>query len=156
MRDAKAIGEDGTPPALSPSALPEALRASFFDPRTHPHALTRWALAALTANDPATAFAIADRRCRVQPRPDVTDHLLRAEIALRLQLPALARADLDRALEIDPTQVLACLLALKILEGYTPEPAARTIIASATAQPDELATAAAWLVGRGGDPRRPS
>lgn len=149
MRGAKAIGEDGTPPALSPSALPEALRASFFDPRTHPHALTRWALAALTANDPATAFAIADRRCRVQPRPDVTDHLLRAEIALRLQLPALARADLDRALEIDPTQVLACLLALKILEGDTPEPAARTIIASGTAQPDELATAAAWLVGRG-------
>ncbi|SNB60447.1 Glycosyltransferase, GT2 family [Rhodoblastus acidophilus] len=68
----------------------------------HDEALARLAAERLRRGDFASAFRFADRRCRLGAA-DALDFLLRSESARGAGLEALARADLVRALDLDPT-----------------------------------------------------
>jgi GT2 family glycosyltransferase len=69
--------------------------------------LERRAALALTAEDFLTAFAYADRRCRIGPPPTSHCFVLRAQAAWRLGRHDAALDDLIEALEIDPADVPA-------------------------------------------------
>lgn len=69
--------------------------------------LERRAALALTAEDFFTAFAFADRRCRIKPPPTSHCFVLRAQAAWRLGRHDAALNDLAEALEIDPADVSA-------------------------------------------------
>ena len=69
--------------------------------------LERRAALALTAEDFLTAFAYADRRCRIAPPPTSHCFVLRAQAAWRLGRHDAALDDLIEALEIDPADVPA-------------------------------------------------
>jgi O-antigen biosynthesis protein len=75
--------------------------------KAHPLALERHAALALSAQDFVTAFACADRRCRIEPPPTANCFVLRAEAAWRLGRHQAALDDLLQALEIDPAHLPA-------------------------------------------------
>ena len=102
-------------------------------PRSHA-ALERLAAQALTAQDFATAFKYADRRCRVEPPPAAHCFVLRAEASWRLGRGEAALADLAEALIVDPSDLGAN----------------RRMLAWAT--DDRRRTAAANLIARDGNP----
>ncbi len=74
----------------------------FFDPARHAQALESLALQALIDDDLTTAFACADRRCRIQPIPQAHHYTLRAEISYRMGEHAHALSDLQTALALEP------------------------------------------------------
>ena len=102
-------------------------------PRSHT-ALERLAAQALTAQDFATAFKYADRRCRVGPPPAAHCFVLRAEANWRLGRGEAAQADLAEALLVDPSDLGAN----------------RRMLAWAT--DDRRRAAAANLIARDGNP----
>ncbi|MBV8565512.1 MAG: glycosyltransferase family 2 protein [Methylobacteriaceae bacterium] len=83
-----------------------ASRAAFLDEKGHADALTMLAARCLNEGDFARAFMFADRRCRIEPAADARHYLLRAEASRRLGDARYAEADLKKAVEIDPTDVL--------------------------------------------------
>lgn len=62
---------------------------------------------ALASGDVATAFRLADRRCRIPPLPEPHCYVLRAEALFRMGEKTAAVADLTKALEIAPDDVAA-------------------------------------------------
>ena len=82
------------------------------DPRTifdEPHfqSLEFLAVKALSEGQIATAFKLADRRCRILPLPEPHCFVLRAEALFQMGAKAAAVADLSRALEIAPDDIAA-------------------------------------------------
>ena len=84
----------------------------FFDPNRHRQSLALLASASLVAERADLAFAFADRRCRLSA-PTALDYVLRALAVRAAGREEEARADLDRAFEIDPADemVLSCALS---------------------------------------------
>ncbi len=74
----------------------------FFDPARHARALESLALQALVDDDLTTAFACADRRCRIQPIPQAHHYTLRAEISWRMGEHTHALSDLQTAQALEP------------------------------------------------------
>jgi len=68
----------------------------------HHDALAFLGARALGRGDPATAFVLADRRCRVRPLAVPEHFVLRAEAAWRIDQPEIAIRALRSALDIDP------------------------------------------------------
>ncbi len=60
----------------------------------------------ITRGDLETGLLLADRRCRISPKPEPIDLVLRAEFLRRLGHPDAASADLEAALAIDPDDPL--------------------------------------------------
>jgi GT2 family glycosyltransferase len=80
-------------------------RTIFDEP--HHQSLELLAANALAEGDIATAFKLADRRCRILPTPEAHCYLLRAEAFYRLGDKAAAVLDVARAIEIAPDDIAA-------------------------------------------------
>jgi GT2 family glycosyltransferase len=96
--------------------------------RDHHLMLERRAALALTAEDFATAFMYADRRCRITPPPTSHCFVLRAQAAWRLGRHDAALDDLEEAIEIDPTDIAANRRALAWATGDVRLKAARRLL----------------------------
>lgn len=79
----------------------------YFDDERHHEALEELAVRALSAGDFASAFKLADRRCRIPPLPQAHHYTLRAEALYRLDDRKAALRDIARALELRPEDVAA-------------------------------------------------
>jgi O-antigen biosynthesis protein len=73
----------------------------------HHQALEIDAMRALAARDFATAFRLADRRCRISPPAEAHDYVLRAEALFRMGERRSALTDLGRAIAIAPDNMIA-------------------------------------------------
>jgi GT2 family glycosyltransferase len=102
----------------------------FFDPARHAQALESLALQALVDDDLTTAFACADRRCRIQPIPQAHHYTLRAEISYRMGEPAHALSDLQTALALEPRDLRVNRRLLAWGEEPLRSAAARMLIAN--------------------------
>jgi O-antigen biosynthesis protein len=80
-------------------------RTIFDEP--HHQSLELLAANALAEGDIATAFKLADRRCRILPTPEAHCYLLRGEAFYRLGDKAAAVVDVANAVEIAPDDVAA-------------------------------------------------
>lgn len=107
----------GPPPrhAVNAWGLSEAQRALLLDPERHLQALYAIAADALMRGALDTAYACADRLCRLSGsvQGQARALLVRAEVARRLGEPERASDDMARALSLDPTDILVCLHALQ-------------------------------------------
>ena len=82
--------------------------SSYFLPRAKHHLdLEREIVRALENHDYRRAFGLADRRCRVLPRPGSRIHLLRAEALHHLGLVHAAIESVSEAHQLDPDDLLA-------------------------------------------------
>jgi GT2 family glycosyltransferase len=117
-------------------------------PRSH-IALERLAAQALTAQDFATAFKYADRRCRVEPPPAAHCFVLRAEATWRLGRREAALADLAEALLVDPSD----LGANRRMLAWATDDRRRAAAANLTTRDGNPATLRAAIaeLRRGGD-----
>jgi GT2 family glycosyltransferase len=95
---------------------------------SHHQTLENLAARALAENDPAAAFQLADRRCRIVPPPLAHCYVLRAEAAYRLGDHAGALADLSIALKISPQDTAALRRLLAWGSETDREQAASTLI----------------------------
>ena len=95
----------------------------------HHRALELMATRALASGQWATAFELADRRCRVPPPPSTQCFLLRAEASHRMGETAAAISDLDCALEISPDDIVANRKMLAWGQGARQRAAAAAVIA---------------------------
>lgn len=116
-------------------------RAHFLSSAGHASTLTDLASRALRAGDAATAFALADRRCRIARPHEAHDFLLRGEALRRLGDPEGAVADIQRALAIDPTDPLVNFQAMLLLESPSALEAARRLVALPSSGSDQLRAA---------------
>ncbi len=119
-----------------------------FDPRRHFEALFLKIRRHLDNDRPDLAFPYADRRCRLL-RPDARDFLLRSEISRRAGLLSEGARDLDRALELDPTD--RHVLQVALIWG---EPAQKSLAARLALSDDDpdaalAALAVDWLASEG-------
>jgi GT2 family glycosyltransferase len=73
----------------------------------HHQALEIDAMRALAARDFATAYRLADRRCRISPPAEAHDYVLRAEALFHMGERRSALADLGRAIAIAPNDITA-------------------------------------------------
>ena len=80
-------------------------RTIFDEP--HHQSLELLAARALADGNIATAFRLADRRCRILPAPEPHCYVLRGEASYNLGHKAAAIADAAKALEIAPDNVVA-------------------------------------------------
>jgi O-antigen biosynthesis protein len=101
-------------------------RTIFDEP--HHQSLELLAARALAAGDNATAFKLADRRCRIMPPPEPHCYVLRAEASFNFGAKAAAIIDLAKALEIAPDNVAANRRMLAWADGTQQLRAARAII----------------------------
>jgi O-antigen biosynthesis protein len=102
----------------------------FFDPTRHAQALESLALQALGDDDLTTAFACADRRCRILPIPQAHHYTLRAEISYRMGEHTHALSDLQTALAMEPRDMGVNRRLLAWGEGPLRSAAARMLIAN--------------------------
>jgi len=79
---------------------------SIFD-EPHHQSLELLAARALSEGNIALAFKLADRRCRIPPTPEPHCYVLRAEAYFRMGKAAAAIADIARATEIAPENIIA-------------------------------------------------
>jgi O-antigen biosynthesis protein len=79
----------------------------WLEPIRHASALTLLAARCLSIGHDHAAWMLADRRCRVAPLPQPLDFVLRAELLFRLGDKDAALADIARALENEPDDILA-------------------------------------------------
>ncbi|MGJ5206457.1 glycosyltransferase [Bradyrhizobium sp. HKCCYLR20261] len=101
-------------------------------PARHHLRLERLAAKALAAEDYASAFKHADRRCRIDPPAPAHCFVLRAEAAWRLGQRDTALADLARALAIAPHDIGANRRLLAWADDDGRRQAARELLASDT------------------------
>jgi GT2 family glycosyltransferase len=94
----------------------------------HHHALEIMAARALAEGDAATAFRLADRRCRILPPPEPHDYVLRGEALARMGAQAAARRDIVRALEAAPDDRAANRRMLAWGDSRERSRAARTLL----------------------------
>jgi GT2 family glycosyltransferase len=78
-------------------------RTIFDEP--HHHSLELLAVRALRRGDAATAFQLADRRCRISPPPEPHSYVLRGEACHQLGERAAAISDLAAALQLEPGDI---------------------------------------------------
>jgi GT2 family glycosyltransferase len=102
------------------------VRTIFDEP--HHQSLEFLATKALAEDNIAAAFKLADRRCRILPLPEPHCYLLRGEASYRLGDKAAAIADVAKALEIAPDNVVANRRMLTWADGTQQSQAARAII----------------------------
>jgi hypothetical protein len=79
-------------------ALMGSHRTIFNEP--HHQCLELLAVEALTRGDTAAAFRLADRRCRISPRPSAHSYVLRGDALFRLGNTSAAVLDIAKALTI--------------------------------------------------------
>ncbi|MCJ2134017.1 glycosyltransferase [Methylobacterium sp. J-026] len=120
-------------------------RAQLLDPDRHLQALSRIAAEALLAGAWETAYVAADRLCRLSVRARARGFLFRAEAVRRLGDAAHARADIEKALELDPTDTLVNLHALRFAEGEARLDAAQALVEDPRTPVDALRIAVAVL-----------
>jgi len=94
----------------------------------HYQSLELLAAQALAAGNIAAAFKFADRRCRIPPTPEPHCYVLRGEASYNLGNKAAAIADVARALEIAPDNVVANRRMLAWADGTQQQRAALAII----------------------------
>jgi O-antigen biosynthesis protein len=94
----------------------------------HHEALEHQSTRALSSGDAATAFELADRRCRITPPPTSNCYLLRAEASFRMGEKAAAISDLEIALEISPEDRLINRRLLAWSEGARKRAAAASLL----------------------------
>ena len=126
----------------------ERFEPLFFDPNRHRQSLALLASASLTAERADLAFAFADRRCRLSA-PTGRDYLLRAIAARVAGREDEARADLDRAFDIDPADEMILSCALSWGRAPLKAAAAATLIESERENKDSLRKALAILRAEG-------
>ena len=80
-------------------------RTIFDEP--HHQSLELLATQALADGNIATAFKLADRRCRIPPEPEPHCYVLRGEASFQMGAKAAAVADIATALEIAPDNLVA-------------------------------------------------
>jgi O-antigen biosynthesis protein len=103
-----------------------SVRTIFDEP--HHRSLELLAAQALTQNDAATAFRLADRCCRISPRPDPHSYLLRSDAFFRLGETSAALSDVANALQIAPEDVGANRRMLAWANGLQQSTAAAVLI----------------------------
>jgi O-antigen biosynthesis protein len=84
-------------------ALMGSHRTIFDEP--HHQSLELLAVEALTRGDTATAFRLADRRCRISPQPSAHSYVLRGDALFRLGETSAAVLDIAKALTIAPADI---------------------------------------------------
>src|SRR5579872_3510203 len=99
-----------------------------FDEERHFSALEALSLQSLSAGDFAQAFKFADRRCRILPPADAHHFTLRAEISRGMGHDEAALADIARALELAPDDLLANRRMLAWGHGRAQHDAARRLL----------------------------
>src|SRR5215831_12023287 len=102
------------------------MRTIFDQP--HHQSLELLAARGLANNDLASAFRLADRRCRILPLPEAHSYVLRAAARHRRGDTAGAIADLGKALEIAPDDLAANRRMLTWADGLPQSDAARSVI----------------------------
>jgi O-antigen biosynthesis protein len=120
----------------------------FFDPGLHFDWLARMASSRLATGDGAAAFRFVDRRCR-SLAPNARDFLLRAEASRLSGYAGEAIEDLERALTIDPTDILANRSALRWGNPPMREAAAWQLLADPLTDTAALKEAIAFDFERG-------
>jgi hypothetical protein len=101
-------------------------RTIFDEP--HQQSLELLAVQALATGDAATAFAYADRRCRIAPPPGPHNYVLRGEALFRMGNRAAAVADLAQALDLAPDDIAANRRMLAWADGAQRSEAARNLV----------------------------
>ena len=122
--------------------------ALFFDPRRHFEALFLQVQRQLDDGRPDLAFPHADRRCRL-PKAGVRDFLLRSEISRRAGFLNESARDLDRAIELDPTDRFVLRVALTWGAPAQKSLAARLVLSDDAAAAALVVLAVDWLVAEG-------
>jgi hypothetical protein len=102
-------------------------RTIFDEP--HHQSLELLATQALAEGNAATAFKLADRRCRILPVPEPHCYVLRGEASFQMGAKAPAIADIARALEIAPDNIAANRRMLAWARGPQQKRAAFALIA---------------------------
>jgi GT2 family glycosyltransferase len=114
----------------------------------HHQSLELAAASALAGGDCATAFRLADRRCRIAPPPEPHSFVLRGLAAYRMGERSAAIADIAKALELAPDDVAANRRMLAWAQGAQRASAAKALI-GADAAPDTLRKAVEVLLADG-------
>ncbi len=122
--------------------------ALFFDPRRHFEALFLQVRRHLDDGRADLAFPHADRRCRL-PRARARDFLLRSEVSRRAGFLDDSARDLDRAIELDPTDRYVLRGALTWGEPAQKSLGARLVLSDGDAAPALVALALDWLMAEG-------
>jgi GT2 family glycosyltransferase len=103
--------------------------ASFATSKVHdPCALELIAVKALERGDVSTAFAFADRRCRISPPRTAHTYILRSEALFRLADERAAMADLERSLALDPEHLIGNQRLLNSGNARSQERAAKVLV----------------------------
>jgi len=139
-----AIAQNGEPSPRREWTTSE--RTILDDP--HHRSLELLAARALAEGDSATAFALADRRCRIPPPPEPHSYLLRAQAAHQMGDRTAAVSDVAMALELAPENVPANRKMLAWAEGAQRSNAAKALIGVDT-DPDILRRAVETLLAHG-------
>lgn len=103
-------------------------RTIFDEP--HYESLELLAVNALANKQFATAFKLADRRCRIHPLPEPHCYVLRGEASFQMGARQAAIADLAKAIELAPEYIAANRRMLAWAEGPQKISAASAIIAN--------------------------
>ncbi|MGA2795230.1 MAG: glycosyltransferase, partial [Roseiarcus sp.] len=114
----------------------------------HHQSLELLAARALAEGDCATAFSLADRRCRIAPPPEPHSYVLRAQAAYQMGDRTAAVSDVAMALELAPDDIPANRKMLALAEGAQRSNAARALIGADT-DPDILRHAVKVLLADG-------
>jgi len=110
----------------------------------HHQALELLSARALASGDVASAFAFADRRCRIPPLAEPHCFVLRADALYRMGEKELALLDIARAIEIAPDEIAPNRRLLAWAEGNKRRDAALRLIAR-DRDPDSLRNAMSIL-----------
>jgi O-antigen biosynthesis protein len=101
---------------------------AFFD-QPHHQALELLSARALARGDVPTAFRLSDRRCRIAPLPGPECYVLRGDALFRMGNRQAALADIARAIEIAPNDIVANRRMLAWCDGPHQNGAALVLIA---------------------------
>ena len=146
LHSAGRLGQNGP---MDPWGFTPEQRHRLLDSGQHLRTLSRIAAEALLSGALETAYACADRRCRLPARGQARPFLLRAEAARRLGYLAQARDDMRRAFELDPADRLVSLQALTLGDGAARTGAARAIVSDPVAPLDAIRSALVVLQREG-------
>ena len=102
-------------------------RTIFDEP--HHQSLEVLAAQALADGNAKAAFRLADRRCRILPLPEPHCFVLRGEASFKMGAKLAAIADIEKALEISPQDIIANRRMFAWAAGLKQKQAALTLIA---------------------------
>ncbi len=122
--------------------------ALLFDRRRHFEALLLKVREHLENGRPNLAFGYVDRRCRLL-NSNAHDFLLRAEVSRRADFLDESARDLDRAIELDPTDRYVLQFALTWGEPAQKSLAARLVLSDGDANAALVVLAVDWLMDEG-------